>query len=176
MGNVKYGLMVLGLTLAPAGVGYGKSTLFEFQGKKYSLQDLNAKEKMGLHELDEAHYEGYKRQINDAVLRLHLEREAKRTKTSVEAVEKKLFSGSELSAKELKEFYDQNKARIRQPYEKVKEDIKHYLEAQRRGKLQAEVLESIKAKGGFALKLKKADAPTIDINTEGFPFKGNLES
>src|SRR5579875_1694236 len=64
--------------------------------------------------------------------------------------------------KEMKDFYDQNSARIRQPYDKIKNLLGPYMRRQKVNAARSELIARLRREAGVKVMLK---APRVDVST-----------
>ena len=63
----------------------------------------------------------------------------------------------------MKAFYDQNQARIRQPYDKIKAPLEQYMKRQKISAARAELIAKLRQDAGVKVMLK---APRVDVSME----------
>jgi len=160
----------------PAPALFGAESLFDYQAKTVTMDNLTPAQKQLAYEIEAERYSKIKDLADQIVLEQYIESEAKKAKKSADEVRKKLFAGAEPTDKEMKEFYEKNKERIPYPLEQVKDQLKQHLQQEKVVKAQRDVLEKVKKQGNFAFKLPEPIAPVLDIKTEGFATKGNPSS
>jgi protein-disulfide isomerase len=65
--------------------------------------------------------------------------------------------------KEMKAFYDQNQARIREPYDKIKAPLQQYMKRQKVSEAHAELMSKLRQEAGVKVMLK---APRLEVTTQ----------
>ena len=150
-----------------------ESGLFELNGKAMEYDNLTLKVKQSLYDLEMEAYQRKVQLIDSAVLEHFLETEAKKQNKTVDEVAKTLVNLEKPSEEEVKAFYEQNKSRIPEPFEKIKGQITNYLAQQSVLEQQKQVLAKIKKDSGFKLLIEEPTPPVVSVNTKGFPSKGD---
>lgn len=148
--------------------------LYSFGGKTISAVDLTPAQQQQIFELEAQKFEMHRAFIDKIVLDVYFAEEAKKKSKTAEDVEKAAFDVKEPSEKALKAWYAKNKAHIPPNYEfdKIKAEIvKIVKDDELKGKRTA-LLEKVKKSGKFALIAKMPVGPTVDVKTDGYPFKG----
>lgn len=147
-------------------------SIFEYKGKKFSEEDLETKYKFRLFELKDKEYQGLKGLVEEIALEKHFEDHAKKSKKSVDAVRQQMLSVAEPTDAEVKKFYDENKARIPYPLEKVKSDVARFVKQSAMQEKRKEIVDGLINNGTFKLLADKPIAPKVSINTKGFARRG----
>lgn len=147
--------------------------IFEIGGKKFGAKDLTIGFRQTIYESELKQFEQLKGIIDAAVIDLHMTAEAKKVGRSREELEKILFPVKEPTEKEVKAWYDSNKARIPYPLDKIKNEIKKIIKNEKMQNQKIALLEKIKKKGKFNLLIGAPEAPLAKIATKGYPTKGN---
>ena len=150
--------------------------LFRYNGFDFLESDLPAGLRQQLYALEDEHYRKQKRIIDEALLRLHLQEEAKRTEKTLEAVASEQLRVDDPDEDSIREFFEKNKESIPYPYEKAKERIAQLIRARRVEEKKIGLVNAAKAANDFELMLPKPVPPAVEIATEGFPTKGNAEA
>ena len=158
-----------------AGLAFGEA-LFEYNGKKYARDELSGKVKNKIYEADLQSYRAKHSIIDQAVIELHIKHLAKTQKKSEADVEKELFGLKEPTEKELKKFYEENKARIPYPFDKVKADIKRFVQDKAKSEKRHMIVEGLRKKKKFVPLVKEPVAPIVSIDSKGFARRGNAKS
>ena len=159
-------------TLLLGSVSYG-GDLYRFQEKTYTEDQLPPQLTQTLYEAKLNYYQEVERLVAEQILHDQLEIDAKKANKTVAQMRSDLFKAIEISEKELKQFYQDNKERIPYEYKKAKHQLTHYLQAQKRSARRDAYIAKAKAAGKYQLLLSKPIAPVFTINTQGFPSKGN---
>jgi len=124
-----------------------------------------------LGKLEQERYSILKQGVDSLVADRLVELEAeKRGITVEELIAQELEAKvSEPTDAEVDAFYEQQKARIRQPKEEVVGQIREYLSSQRRSEVNATLVADLKADHGYQLLLEPI---RTSVESEGFPAKG----
>ncbi len=149
-----------------------KAALFLLDGKTYTTTDLPQALQQSLYELQLDFYKKRAALADEALVTMELEKRAKAAGKSLDALADEIFSPDEVSDEAIKQFYEENKARIQQPLEKIKSQIKQLLAQNSQAKKQQTFLKQLKEENHFRLGFDKPQAPFAGIDISGFPFKG----
>ena len=154
--------------------GYGDD-LYRFQKKTHTNDKLPPPLMQHLYEAKLSYYQEVDRIISEHLFENQLKRDAEKTKKTVEVLRSEILSPGEIDEKEIKKFYEDNKARIPYDYGKAKPQLLRYLQAQKSASKRDDYLASVKKEGMYQLLLSKPIAPQFTIETQGFPSKGKGE-
>ena len=91
---------------------------------------------------------------------------------SVEKVTKDLLGIKDPTEKELKDWYEANKARIPYPFDAVKDKIVQFLTNEKSMAKRLAFVQKLAKDKKFKLAFKSPTAPVINIASEGYPMKG----
>ena len=105
----------------------------------------------------------------------YVAKEVKRTGKTEQQVTDEILKVGQPSEKELKEWYEKNKARIPYPFEQIKGQITQFLQSEQAGTKKKEVIEKLVKEQKLKLAFAEPIQPTITINS-GFPSKGNKKA
>ena len=109
--------------------------------------------------------------VNDRLVETEAAARGMTVQKLIEAeIDKKIVPVTDAAAQK---FYDENKARMNQPFDQLKPRILTFLAGQQRGELQAALLDSLRAKYNPRILLEPARE---EIATAGAPAKGGPES
>lgn len=148
------------------------NALYRIDGASRSEVDLTPALQQALFDARLEHYKKQIALIDTAVLEDELERRAKREDKTRDALVRELFATAPPDDAAIARFYEQNKARIPYPIDKVRQQIRQMLMERARGAQRASFVAQVKRDRGFELALAKPVAPFAEIATEGFPSKG----
>ena len=146
--------------------------LYRFQKQKYTDDNLSPLLMQRLYEAKLNYYQEVDRVISEYVFENRLKHDAQKAKKTVKKFRAELFSAGTLDEKEIKKFYEANKARIPYGYDKAKPQLLRYLQAQKSASQRNDYLARVKKEGDYQLLLPKPVAPQFTIKTQGFPSKG----
>ncbi len=110
-------------------------------------------------------YQAKKRALDDIIDDYLIEQAARKAGMTKEAylkqeVQDKAPAPTE---KEMKDFYDQNQARIRQPFDRIKAPLENYMRRQKMNAARAELVAKLRQEAGVKVMLK---APRVDVSTQ----------
>jgi protein-disulfide isomerase len=142
-------------------------------GKPISQDDLDIRGK--LLQLEQQRYEVMREALDEAIALRLLETEAERQGVSLEALlEKEVHSKvSEPSALEIETFYEQQKQRIRQPLEDVRDRVAEALKAFQAAQLRDELVGTLREKSAIEVRL---EPPRVPIDLTHAPLRGPADA
>lgn len=152
------------------------STLFKFGGKSYRTADLAPALQQNFFDIKSERYERLKYVIESSAVKLYIEEEAKTKNKSTADMETELLGAVQPTDAEIQTWYDQNKAKVNYPLDKVKGQISQFLASQRKKEKHDKLLAEIKGKVGYKVLAEEPEAPTLPIDVSGFPTKGNTKT
>lgn len=164
-------LVAIIITTLLGSSAYG-SALYRFNNKTHTATNLPPSLMQRLYEANLHHYHEIDRIISEQLFENSIMQEAKKAKKTAEQVKKEILAVEKIDEKEIKKFYEENKARIPYDYEKAKPQLLRYLQAKKRAAAHDDFLARVKNEGKYQLLLVKPAAPTFTIDTRGFPSKG----
>ena len=147
-------------------------TFYQFQKQKYTEDKLPPSLMQSLFEAKLSYYQEVDRIISEYIFENRIKHDAQKAKKTVEEFRSDLLSAGTIDEKEIKKFYEDNKARIPYDYDKAKPQLLRYLQAQKSASKRDDYLARIKKEGNYQLLLPKPTAPQFTIKTQGFPSKG----
>jgi protein-disulfide isomerase len=164
-------IFATGLTLGVAGLGHGAANnpddavLATIGSKKITEAQVDEKARPQLNQIQSQIYMAKKRALDDIVDDYLIEQAAKKAGMTKEAYIKKQVEDSAPppTEKEMKDFYDQNQARIRQPYDKIKAPLEQYMRRQKLSAAREELIAKLRRDAGVKVMLK---APRVEVSTE----------
>jgi protein-disulfide isomerase len=141
------------------------------QGQPIAAEDLTNALRGELLRLEIQRYQTLREKLDDLIAHKIFSLEAAQRGVSVQQ-----FVHDEISAKiqavtpeQVQAFYEGNKNRIRQPLEKVSEQITSYLHQQAQEQRRQALLKELQPHYPVTVALR---APTVEVATEGEPFLG----
>ena len=164
-------LFVFATSLASA-----ESALLRFDGIDIDRSELSAGLRNQLFEAEMEHYRQLQSLLEQAALERFIADEAERQQQSIVQVRQALFAVKPPSEDEIKVFYEQNKARIRESFDEIKNRIGPFLMSQQREALQQQLIVRLRDEGRYQSLLQRPQAPVVEIATEGFPSKGAADA
>lgn len=108
----------------------------------------------------------------DQLFEDHVNSIVKKSGKSVEKVTKDLLGIKDPTEKELKDWYEANKARIPYPFDTVKDKIVQFLTNEKSMAKRLAFVQKLAKDKKFKLAFKSPTAPVINIASEGYPMKG----
>jgi protein-disulfide isomerase len=164
-------IAVAGLTLGVAIVGRGATrnpddtVLATIGSMKITEAEVDAKARPQLNQIKSQIYMARKRALDDLVDDYLIEQAAKKAGMTKEAYVKKEVEDNAPAPteKEMKDFYDQNQARIPQPYDKIKAPLEQYMRRQKLNAAREELIAKLRHDANVKVMLK---APRVEVSTE----------
>ncbi|SRR5579875_664520 len=164
-------IVAAGLTLALASVGRGApknrddTVLATIGSMKITEAEVDAKARPQLNQIKSQIYMARKRALDNLVDDYLIEQAAKKAGMTKEAYLKKEVDDNAPppTEKEMKDFYDQNQARINQPYDKIKAPLEQYMRRQKLNAAREELLAKLRREANVKVMLK---APRVEVSTE----------
>jgi len=164
-------IVAAALTVGAVSAGHGAAknpddtVLATVGSMKVTEAQVDEKARPELNKIQSQVYMAKKRALDDIVDDYLVDQAAKKAGLSKEAylkreVEDKAPPPTE---KEMKDFYDQNQARIRQPYDKIKMPLQQYMRRQKLNAARSELMAQLRKDAGVKVMLK---APRIEVSTE----------
>ena len=142
-------------------------------GVEITEADLNVQGE--LLRLEQEVYQVKSQALDEAIAAKLIEQEAKRRGVAVEELEaseirSKVEEPSDLA---VEAFYEQQKARIRQPLENVRSQVKQLLADMQERQVRQEFVDSLRAGAGVKVML---DPPRLPVKLDGAPMRGPAEA
>jgi len=141
------------------------------QGQPIAAEDLTNALRGELLRLDIQRYQTLREKLDDLIAHKIFSLEAAQRGLSMQQ-----FVDDEINAKiqavtpeQVQAFYEANKSRIKQPFEKVSEQIASYLHQQAQEQRRQALLKDLRSRYPVTVALR---APTVEIATEGEPSLG----
>lgn len=165
--------LILFTVLAFASVGNAE-TLYSTKDKTYGQADLPTALQQALHEIEMQRYREVQALTEQALLDTYFSDKAKAEKKTKEEIEADEMKVAPASDKEVKKFYDENKAKIPPNYtfDQVKGEIQRILAGQKSGEKRQALLKKVKDAKGYKFALNEPLAPKVAINTASAYTKG----
>lgn len=165
--------MVTGLMLS--GSVHAES-LYKANGKTFGDDALSPKAKHSMYDVEKRTYDTKLAIVEGELLENYIEQQAKKQGKSREDVEKALFAAKEPTDKEVKDWYEKNKARIQYPFEQIKGEIARLIKSEGQNKIKQDLVAKIKKETKFEFLLSKPVIPIVKIDSAGYPVSGNEKS
>lgn len=149
-----------------------KVPLFEYQGKTYAVEDLSARMQQLHGEIMDEHYKSMRTLVDEMIFDVYVEQEAARQKRPIKDVGIELLEVAEITDDEVRNLYEQVKARINLPLDRVSDRLRSELKRGRILQQRAQLIERLKREGKFDLRIAIPPPARIFINTAGRPVRG----
>ena len=170
------GILLLSLPLLLNSLpAFSGDDLYRFKNKKYSVDDLDPYLKQRLYEIKVDYNGQVDHLISNRILELHVKELSKKQNKHVHLIHDELFK-VEITEKEMKKFYEENRDRIPYEYEKAKPQVQRFLVSKAQSEKRDTYLNNLKKKGKYVLFLPEPQAPVFAINVDNFPTKGNQKA
>ena len=164
---------LLAMILVPAWVASAAQghVVATIGGHSFTQQEVDAKLKTQLAQMDSELYELRRRTIESMANEYLIAQAAKKANLSVDDYLKREIADKTPAPTEadMKKFYDQHKTQINQPYDKVKPMLVGYMQNQETGKRRDDLLTQLRAGQPLKIMLK---APRFEVASGGHPTLG----
>jgi protein-disulfide isomerase len=167
---VSLSIAAAGLTLGLAGIGRAAAksngaVLATVGSMKITEAQVDEKARPQLSAIQSQVYQAKKRALDQIIDDYLIDQAAKKAGLTTDAYLKREVQekATEPTEKEMKDFYDQNQARIRQPYDRIKAPLKQYMERQELSAARSELISKLRKDAGVKVMLK---APRVDVSTQ----------
>jgi protein-disulfide isomerase len=144
-------------------------------GETISTEELNRALGAKLSQLEEQAYKLKRQELDALIAQRLLAQEAKKREISVAAL-----SDAEVTAKvglvtekEIDDFYQQNKARIRGDEVEIRQKIRAFLQQQKLNARREEFVNSLRSQGKVVVHLKPPPVVRVEVAVEGAPVRGS---
>lgn len=170
-----YGL-ILGLTLT--GLSFaaepGAEPLAEVNGETITVKDLEGALGARLSKLEEQIYDLKRQELDSLIARRLFAQEAAKRGISVPALLDAEVTAkvSLVTEKEIEDFYQANKARMRADDTEVRQKIRAFLQQQKLTARREAFVESLRSQGKVVVRLQPPPAIRVEVSTEGAPIRG----
>jgi protein-disulfide isomerase len=127
-----------------------------------------------LSELNQQIYKLKRQKVDQLINAELLDKEAKRAGVSVASLLERQVDGktSPVSEEEIRVFYDNNKDRLRVDLEKIHDQIRDYLNDQRRESRKREFFGALRSKAKITTYLKPPPVYRVEVPFNGAPIRG----
>ncbi|MGB7925147.1 MAG: thioredoxin domain-containing protein [Pyrinomonadaceae bacterium] len=158
--------------LAPATV------LATVAGRTVTAEALDAKARQSIYELRMQVYEAQLNALEPRINDLLLAAEAKRRNVSAQDIINAEISDKALpmTNADVNKFYEENKARLTDDLESIREDIRRYLEQQERQRLVAALAKRLREGAQLRVLLTEPELQAQAISTDDDPSRGNPQA
>lgn len=148
--------------------------LAEVNGESITTEELNRALGARLAKLEEQIYELKRRELDSLIAQRLLTQEAAKQKTSVaQLLDKEVTAKVGLvTEKEIEDFYQANKARIRGDEPDLRQKIRAFLQQQKLNTRREQFIDSLRSAGTVVVRLEPPPVTRVQVSTEGAPFRG----
>jgi protein-disulfide isomerase len=170
-----YGL-ILGLTIT--GLSFAAEPaaepLAEVNGETITVKDLEGALGARLSKLEEQIYDLKRQELDSLIARRLFAQEAAKRGISVPALLDAEVTAkvSLVTEKEIDDFYQANKARMRGDDTEVRQKIRAFLQQQKLTARREAFVESLRSQGKVVVRLQPPPAIRVEVSTEGAPIRG----
>lgn len=170
--KISAAVLVSGMMLFTSANTVFAKSIYSVNGKSVDEKNLPDGLKQKFFEIESEAYQKKKAAAYDQLFNDHVAAETKKTGKSEEEVINKLLGVKDPTEKELKDWYEQNKARIPYPFEQIKDQITRFMKSEKAGAKRNEFVEKLAKDKKFTLSIDEPKAPSLTINSKGYPVKG----
>ncbi|SME93125.1 DsbA family protein [Pseudobacteriovorax antillogorgiicola] len=145
-------------------------------GKQRSIQDVAPRYANQLYRVQMKAYEEEKKILEDALLDQYFQDEARRKKLDEKQLKADILQVKDPADAELKSFYQENKDRIRQPLDAIRDDLRNFLKQRKEAEAKQDLLLRLEKKGRYRVVLNQPQQPKFEIRTKSFFSRGKKGS
>jgi protein-disulfide isomerase len=176
VGSLLYGL-ILALMLSgpsPAADPSGAEPLAEVNGETITAKDLEGALGAKLSKLEEQIYDLKQRELDSLIAQRLFAQEAAKRGISVAALLDAEVTAkvSLVTEKEIEDFYQANKARMRGDETEIRQKIRAFLQQQKLTARREAFVESLRSQGKVIVRLQPPATIRVEVSTEGAPIRG----
>jgi protein-disulfide isomerase len=171
-----YQALTLALALLSANAVQADRSLFRFSGMDYRESDLSVEFQQTFYEMEAEHHRRLEKLLEGAMLEMYFSEEAKKQGKSIEDVMSAALVAPAPSEAELKAFYEANKDRVSGDFAQVRPQLERYLQNQAQQEKRQALVDELKKNQGFEMLLRMPAPLPVNIDTLGYPSKGNPEA
>lgn len=166
-------LVLIGSTLASAQTL--PDVVATIQDQSITAEELTASIRGELLKLDMQRYQALKNGLDAIIGQRLTELEAKNRDMSVEQLRQEEIAAkiSPASEEDVKKFYEDNKSRINQPFDKIQDRIKDYLNQRSRQQRERAFLRDLRERYEVAIAL---EPPKVDVSADDDPVLGATDA
>ena len=173
--------LILGLTvtgLSFAADPSGAEPLAEVNGETITAKDLEGALGARLSKLEEQIYDLKRQELDSLIARRLFAQEAAKRGISVAALVDAEVTAkvSLVTEKEIEDFYQANKARMRGDDTEVRQKIRAFLQQQKLTTRREVFVESLRSQGQVVVRLQPPPAIRVEVSTEGAPIRGAADA
>ena len=152
-----------------------EGTLAKVDGASITERHIEPSLGRQLAELNQQVYKLKNQKVNELIDAVLLDQEAKRTGVSVATLLERQVDDkvAPVSDEEIRSFYDKNKDRVRVDLEQIHDQIRDYLNDQRRESQKKEFLKELRSKAKITMYLKPPPIYRAEVPFSGAPIRGS---
>jgi protein-disulfide isomerase len=173
--------LIFALTLSGSSFGADSSKnepLAEVNGEVITAKDLESVLGAKLAKLEEQIYDLKRRELDSLIEQRLFAQEAAKRKISVAALLDAEVTAKVglVTEKEIDDFYQANKARMRGDETEVRQKIRAFLQQQKLTARREAFVESLRSQGKVVVRLQSPAAIRVQVSTEGAPVRGAADA
>lgn len=156
-----------------------KKNVIEYKGGSVSLKEVNTKAQMELFQIEQQRYQIQLNIAEQMVYEKLLETKAKEKSISVDELLEEVVSKNFVPVDEsfIKNYYEQNKKEIGQPYEAIKEVLRQAFNRRFQEQLLGDYYQELKKEYDIKVVLEKPQPPSVKVKIGDSPLlSGNSSS
>jgi protein-disulfide isomerase len=146
--------------------------IYSLGGKSVTRKNLPDGLKQKFFEIEQEAFLKKEAATLDQMFTDHVNQISKKTGKSADQVSNDLLQIKEPTEGELKQWYEANKARIPYPFDQIKGQITQFLMSEKSAGKKMDFVQKLAKEKKLKFSFKAPTAPTISINSKGFPVKG----
>lgn len=148
--------------------------LADVNGEPITTEELNRVLGARLSKLEEQIYELKRRELDSLIAQRLLSQEAAKRKVSVAQVLDAEVTAKVglVTEKEIDEFYEANKARLRGEEADLRQKIRTFLQQQKLNAGRDQFIASLRSQGKVVVRLQPPPVVRVQLSTAGAPFRG----
>ena len=173
--------LLLTVTLHGSSFGADSSKsepLAEVNGETITTEELNRALGAKLAKLEEQIYDLKRRELDSLIEQRLFAQEAAKRKLSVAALLDAEVTAQVglVTEKEIEDFYQANKSRMRGDDTDIRQKIRAFLQQQKLNARREAFVESLRSEGRVVVRLQPPIAIRVQVSTEGAPIRGAAEA
>jgi len=175
-----YGLILALMLSGPSSAAdqTGAEPLAEVNGETITAKDLEGALGARLSKLEEQIYDLKSRELDSLIAQRLFAQEAAKRGISVAALLDAEVTGkvSLVTEKEIEDFYQANKARMRGDDTEIRQKIRAFLQQQKLTARREAFVESLRSQGNVIVRLQPPATIRVEVSTDGAPIRGAADA
>ena len=175
-----YGLILALMLSGPSSAAdqTGAEPLAEVNGETITAKDLEGALGARLSKLEEQIYDLKSRELDSLIAQRLFAQEAAKRGISVAALLDAEVTGkvSLVTEKEIEDFYQANKARMRGDETEIRQKIRAFLQQQKLTARREAFVESLRSQGKVIVRLQPPATIRVEVSTDGAPIRGAADA